>query len=45
MNEVAEMEIDKLPFLVVFAELLAVILQEIGFEFVLVEEIIPFIHH
>ena len=27
-----------------FAELLAVILQEIGFEFVLVEEIIPFIH-
>ena len=27
-----------------FAELLAVIPQEIGFEFVLVEEIIPFIH-
>ena len=45
MHEVAEVEIDELPFLVVFAKLLAVILQEIGFEFVLVEKIIPFIHH
>ena len=45
MYEVAEMEIDELPFLVMFVELLAVILQEIGFEFVLVEKIIPFIHN
>lgn len=45
MYEVAEVEIDELPFLVVFAKLLAVILQEIGFEFVLVEEIISFIHN
>ena len=37
MYEVAEVEIDELPFLVVFAKLLAVILQEIGFEFVLVD--------
>ena len=44
MYEVAEMEIDELPFLVVFAELLAVVFQEIRFEFVLVEEIIPFIN-
>ena len=45
MYEVSEMEIDKLPFLVMLTELFAIILQEIGFEFVPVEEIIPFIHH
>lgn len=45
MYEVSEMEIDELPFLVMLAELFAIILQEIGFEFVPVEEIIPFIHH
>ena len=37
MYEVAEMEIDELPFLVVFAELLAGVLQENRFWFVLVE--------
>ena len=45
MYEVSEMEIDELPFLVMLTELFAIILQEIGFEFVPVEEIIPFIHH
>ena len=45
MYEVSEMEINELPFLVMLSELFAIILQEIGFEFVPVEEIIPFIHH
>ena len=43
MNEVVEVLIHKRPFLVVFAELLAVIFQKIGFVFVFVKEIIPFI--
>lgn len=44
MHEVAEMEIDKLLFGVMFTELIAEILQKIGLELVLVEEIIPFIN-
>ena len=45
MHEVAEMEIDKLPLWVMFTELIAEILQKISLEFVLVEEMIPFIHY
>lgn len=45
MHEVAEMEIDKFPLWVMFAELITEILQEVSLEFVLVEEFIPFIHY
>ena len=45
MYEVAEMEIDKFPLWVMFTELITEILQKISLEFVLVEEIIPFIHY
>jgi len=43
--EVLEMEINELPFLVVLAELLTIVLQEIAFEFVPVEEVIPLIYN
>ena len=39
------MEIDKFPLWVMFTELITEILQEISLEFVLVEEIIPFIYY
>ncbi len=43
MYEVVEMQIDKLPFLVMLTELFAIMLQEVCLEFVLVKEVIPFI--
>ena len=43
MYEVVEMQIDKLPFLVMLTELLAIMLQEVCLESVLVKEVIPFI--
>lgn len=45
MYEVIEMQIDKLPFLVMLTELLAIILQKVCLEFVLVKEVIPFIDY
>ena len=45
MYEVTEMQIDKLPFLVMLTELLAIILQKVCLEFVLVKEVIPFIDY
>ena len=38
MYEVIEMQIDKLPFLVMLTELLAIILQKVCLEFVLVKD-------
>lgn len=44
MHEVAEVLIYKLPFLVVLAQLLLVILQKSGFVFAFVEEIISLVY-
>ena len=43
--EVAEVEVDELPFGVMFTELTAEILQEVGLELVLVEEVVALVDH
>jgi hypothetical protein len=43
--EVTEVEVDELPFWVMFTELTAEILQKIGLELVLVEEVVALVDH
>ena len=45
MYEVIEVLINEFPFLVMLTELLAIILQKVCLEFVLVKEVIPFIDY
>ena len=44
MDEIVEMLVNELPFLVVLAQLAAVIFQEIAFHAVLVQEVVAVVH-